>query len=328
MSFDASALEVLPPTAVVPPIEVMPATPSPAPPTSAASLVSPLAPIAPIAPVAPVTPTISSTSLAPIPIRPSEPLHTADWLDLGDLASPWTEIPEVRARTGAGEALSSISGVNESLPPPVLKSTAQDLFEDTAVSWLEEEAKPQRGAAEQALFDDESEFFDLAAELEQELATENARRAGQAEPEAREQSLEEIVEGFKKGVAEHLSPRTTTPTSTSASPTARWASLDEAIGEFQLAAKAPQHLLICCSMLGLCFLDKGLPELAVKWYRRALEVPDLTEEQQPRPALRPRQRAGGRPATATRPTRRSSSSTASTANYRDVVTRIEELEPA
>lgn len=32
-------------------------------------------------------------------------------------------------------------------------------------------------------------------------------------------------------------------------------------------------------MLGLCFLDKGLPELAVKWYRRGLETPDLSEEE-------------------------------------------------
>ena len=31
-------------------------------------------------------------------------------------------------------------------------------------------------------------------------------------------------------------------------------------------------------MLGLCFLDKGFPELAVKWYRRGLEAPGLAEE--------------------------------------------------
>ncbi|HYO16340.1 MAG TPA: hypothetical protein VE685_24335, partial [Thermoanaerobaculia bacterium] len=54
--------------------------------------------------------------------------------------------------------------------------------------------------------------------------------------------------------------------------------LDEAIGEFQLASKDPSHLVLCCSMLGLCFLDKGLPELAVKWYRRGLEAPGLAEE--------------------------------------------------
>jgi tetratricopeptide (TPR) repeat protein len=56
--------------------------------------------------------------------------------------------------------------------------------------------------------------------------------------------------------------------------------LDEAVGEFQLAAKDASHLVLCCSMLGLCFLDKGLPDLAIKWYRRALEAPNLTGEDQ------------------------------------------------
>jgi hypothetical protein len=54
--------------------------------------------------------------------------------------------------------------------------------------------------------------------------------------------------------------------------------LDEAIGEFQLAAKDARHLIICCSMLGLCFLDKGLPELSIKWYRRGLEASNLADD--------------------------------------------------
>ena len=48
--------------------------------------------------------------------------------------------------------------------------------------------------------------------------------------------------------------------------------------EFQLAAKDAKLLVECCSMLGLCFLDKGLPELAIKWYRRGLQSPRLSEE--------------------------------------------------
>ena len=30
-------------------------------------------------------------------------------------------------------------------------------------------------------------------------------------------------------------------------------------------------------MLGLCFLEKGMPQLAIKWYRRGLEAPEITE---------------------------------------------------
>jgi tetratricopeptide (TPR) repeat protein len=31
-------------------------------------------------------------------------------------------------------------------------------------------------------------------------------------------------------------------------------------------------------MLGLCFLEKGLPQLAIKWYRKGLESPGLRDD--------------------------------------------------
>ncbi|MCM2315978.1 MAG: hypothetical protein NDJ92_12610, partial [Thermoanaerobaculia bacterium] len=55
--------------------------------------------------------------------------------------------------------------------------------------------------------------------------------------------------------------------------------IDEAIGEFQLASKDPKRMIECCSMLGLCFLEKGMPQLAVKWYKKGLESPEITEDE-------------------------------------------------
>jgi hypothetical protein len=54
--------------------------------------------------------------------------------------------------------------------------------------------------------------------------------------------------------------------------------LDEAIGEFQLAAREPAYMVSCASMLGLCFNEKGLPELAVKWYKRGLDAPGINDD--------------------------------------------------
>lgn len=60
--------------------------------------------------------------------------------------------------------------------------------------------------------------------------------------------------------------------------------LDEAISEFQKVTKAAEkqksysHLFQCCTLLGLCFMDKGLPQIAVRWYERALKAPGLDEE--------------------------------------------------
>jgi tetratricopeptide (TPR) repeat protein len=53
--------------------------------------------------------------------------------------------------------------------------------------------------------------------------------------------------------------------------------IDEAIGEFQLASKDPGRAVECCSMLGLCFQEKGMPQLAIKWYRKGLETPRIKE---------------------------------------------------
>jgi tetratricopeptide (TPR) repeat protein len=60
--------------------------------------------------------------------------------------------------------------------------------------------------------------------------------------------------------------------------------LDEAIGEFQKVVKGarkdafPPNFLQACSLLAVCFMDKGMPAIAAKWYKRALELPDLDEE--------------------------------------------------
>jgi tetratricopeptide (TPR) repeat protein len=155
-------------------------------------------------------------------------------------------------------------------------------LDDTGgMSWLDEADRrpPGKEGRSERLFDDEEDFFDLAGELEQELSQEDGFQPGDGlvTPQA-EQSLEEIVEGFKKGVAEHLSPTDYDTHFNLGIAYREMGLLDEAIGEFQIAAKEPSHLVLCCSMLGLCFLDKGLPELAIRWYRRGLEAPGVSEE--------------------------------------------------
>jgi tetratricopeptide (TPR) repeat protein len=60
--------------------------------------------------------------------------------------------------------------------------------------------------------------------------------------------------------------------------------LDEAIGEFQKVVKGaglkprPPNYLQACTLLATCFMDKGMAPIAVKWYCRALETPNLDEE--------------------------------------------------
>jgi tetratricopeptide (TPR) repeat protein len=128
---------------------------------------------------------------------------------------------------------------------------------------------------ESGLFSDEQEFFNFADELHTEL-----RRDVEIVPpeEGREVSLEEIFRDFKKGVEQQLSPEDFETHYNLGIAYKEMGLTDEAIGEFQLAAKDPLHAVECCAMLGLCFLEKGLPQLAVKWYRKGLETIGIKED--------------------------------------------------
>jgi tetratricopeptide (TPR) repeat protein len=59
---------------------------------------------------------------------------------------------------------------------------------------------------------------------------------------------------------------------------------DEAIGEFQKvhqiaeSVKDYSRVVPCCSLLATCFLEKGMPQLAVKWYQTALGAPGVDAE--------------------------------------------------
>ena len=72
--------------------------------------------------------------------------------------------------------------------------------------------------------------------------------------------------------------------------------MDEAIAEFQLAAKDESRMLECSSMLGICFLEKGMAKLAVKWFEKGLAAPGRSEEEYQglRYDLAMRPRGGGR----------------------------------
>ena len=131
-------------------------------------------------------------------------------------------------------------------------------------------------AQEENLFSDEENFFDLAAELESELVAEGSEQISLSEEE---QSLEEIFKEFKKGVEQQLDSEDYDTHYNLGIAYKEMGLIDEAIGEFQLASKDQKRAVECASMLGLCFLEKGMPQLAIKWYRKGLEMPAIKEEE-------------------------------------------------
>ena len=60
--------------------------------------------------------------------------------------------------------------------------------------------------------------------------------------------------------------------------------LDEAIGELQKVCQAVDHghsfpnVMQTYTWLAQCFLDKGVPEAAIRWYEKALKLESLDQE--------------------------------------------------
>ena len=138
--------------------------------------------------------------------------------------------------------------------------------------------------APEELFAEEEEYIDLARELEQELAEEEAmvdEATGRGKDEA---LLEEVFREFQKGVAEQLSEEDSDTHFNLGIAYKEMGLIPEAIREFQIASRDPGYFVECCSMIGVCYVEQGIPTSAVDWFERALQAPSL--EPEPRMALR------------------------------------------
>ncbi len=216
--------------------------------------------------------------------------------DVGHPAAPPAEIaPEAVAFSedaidfAAGEAGPPPAIEKLSTPEPLTPADTEFVSYEQLGNLLEDEmsragegrlSPPAEAPAvdEDNLFADEQKFFNLAEELEKELGEEAVvEEAGEISTPQGEVSLEEIFREFKKGVEQQLSAEDYETHYNLGIAYKEMGLVDEAIGEFQLASKDPGRAVECCSMLGHCFLEKGMPLLAIKWFRKGLETPAIGE---------------------------------------------------
>jgi hypothetical protein len=172
-----------------------------------------------------------------------EPLSLgADFLDFGSAAAAATPVPSAAAE----------------VQPP---AAARDLADQTV--------PPTEG------FDLESELGDLFS-AQPAVAEEAPAPAGTDFGDA---ALADIFREFQKGVDKQLGKEDYETRYNLGIAYKEMGLVDEAIAEFQLAAKDESRLLECSSMLGICFLEKGMPKLAVKWFEKGLQAPGRTEDE-------------------------------------------------
>ena len=130
------------------------------------------------------------------------------------------------------------------------------------------------------IFDDEEpvDYIDLAKELEEELAEEEAmveEATGRGKGEA---LLDEVFKEFQKGVAEQLSDEDSDTHFNLGIAYKEMGLLEEAINEFQVASHDQSYFVEACSMIGVCATELGKFDEAAGWYQKALVAPDLTAD--------------------------------------------------
>ncbi len=130
------------------------------------------------------------------------------------------------------------------------------------------------------IFGDEApeEYIDLARELEEELAEEEAmveEATGRGKGEA---MLDEVFKEFQRGVAEQLSDDDSDTHFNLGIAYKEMELLEEAIVEFQVASHDPAFFVEACSMIGVCANDLGRFDEAAGWYQKALVAPDLSSD--------------------------------------------------
>jgi len=208
--------------------------------------------------------------------------------EVGDEAVVLVEVPGVLAGPGVDQlreldfliqqgllddAARLLEKVREAFPDHPDVTARQALLK--ARGWDEERREPTTAASAGALFKEEEQFFDLAAELEKELAEEDMVAEATGAGKSSDVSIEQLFKEFQRGVAEQVQEEDYDTHFNLGLAYREMGLLDEAIGEFQLSAKSPEYLVESASMIAACFTEKGLHEQGAEWYARALAAPGL-----------------------------------------------------
>jgi tetratricopeptide (TPR) repeat protein len=128
----------------------------------------------------------------------------------------------------------------------------------------------------------DGEGFDIASELGDLFGAQAAvaeEHVPGSSTDLGDASLSDIFREFKKGVDKQLGKEDYETRYNLGIAYKEMGLVDEAIAEFQLAAKDEGRLLECASMLGICFIEKGMPKLAIKWFEKGLSAPGRRDEE-------------------------------------------------
>ena len=203
---------------------------------------------------------------------PGHPAILDKIADLGLDQEAVEEAPPAPAPPQPRAAASDDLGLDLGAPP---ETSPFDALSDLATEATSPEPEPEPIASEP------DGGIDLGAELGELFSAQSAveEPAMETSSELGDAGLAEIFKEFKKGVDKQLGKEDYDTRYNLGIAYKEMGLIDEAIAEFQLAAKDEARILECSSMLGICFMEKGMPKLAVKWFEKGLKAPGRSDEE-------------------------------------------------
>jgi len=100
------------------------------------------------------------------------------------------------------------------------------------------------------------------------------------EEESQKEALQEILTGIKESISRQVGEEDYETRYNLGIAYKEMKLLDEAIAEFNISLKSPRRRLQSCTMLGICFLEKGDYAQAVEWFEKGLEWADTDEQKE------------------------------------------------
>jgi hypothetical protein len=195
-------------------------------------------------------------------------------------ASPPPAVPD------AGDEVIDLESDMDVEPPPepVIEAIVPDVPAvtslDAAPAGAEEEPGPASRdqtpadttppATEPEAAGAEGDFFDLAGAIERELAEEESQESRIPVVDDSEEAVDTMT-GIRRAIQDQVGAEDHQTHYQLGIAFKGMGMLDEAIGEFQQASRNPESFASCFSMLGLCFREKNMPQIAERWYARGLE---------------------------------------------------------
>jgi tetratricopeptide (TPR) repeat protein len=148
------------------------------------------------------------------------------------------------------------------------------------------EAKPEAPAepeievlsAEEPASGEDEDFFDLAAELREEMGTDIISPSIN-HSSIEDNNLDAVFQEFRRGVNEQLDSEDYETHYNLGIAYKEMGMIDEALTEFIEASNDASRALECSSMIGLCHLEKGEYKKAIEHFKKGLEVKGRDREE-------------------------------------------------